>query len=460
VVAAVFAGVLIAFSSRYGYHRDELYFIAIGGHPAFGYVDQPPLVPLLAHAMDVLGGHHLWIFRLPSALAGAAIVLLTGMIAREFDAGRRAQLVAAVSVAVSGVLIGVSHLMSTTTYDMLLWTVISYLVIRGIKRDGPVWVVAGLAAGVALEVKTLPAFFLFALLVGLVLVGPRHVLGSRWLWTGAVLALLIWLPNLWWQAVHDWPQFKLAKAIAAGHSGSSTSRAAFVPTLLLQFGPPLVPFWIAGLVRLARERAWRFFAVAYVVLLVIFLVTAGKPYYLAGLYPVLFAAGAEPMLRWLRVAVVLIVAEALVTPLIVLPIVPVGTLHDTPIVAMNYDAGETVGWPRFADQVGDAARSAHAVVITQNYGEAGALLHYRPDVDGVYGAQNSMWDLGTPHGDRAVAVGFDITDLAPWFGSVRRIAKIDNGEHVDNDEQGGPVYLCVGPITSWRTIWPKLRALS
>jgi 4-amino-4-deoxy-L-arabinose transferase-like glycosyltransferase len=475
VLAGAVAVALVATSWRYGYHRDELYFIAIGGHPDFGYVDQPPLIPLLAHGLDVAGGHSLVVLRLPSALAGGLIVLVTGLTAREFGAGRGGQLLAAGAMAVSGILLGASHVLSTTTFDLLAWTVLIWLVVRALRDDGPVWLLAGLTAGVALEIKTLPIFLLFALLIAVLAAGPRAALGSRWLWLGALLAVVLWLPNLVWQARNGWPQLQLSSSIAAGNSGSSEPRALFVPMQFLLIAPPLAPVWLIGLWRLARDRrlaTWRCLPVAYVVLVVVFVATGGKPYYLCGMYPALLGAGAGPVWQWARTAArrTVIVAAAAVTgaisALVSLPIVPPSALHATPIVAMNYDAGEQVGWPRFADALARAYDAlpagvrSHAVVLTQNYGEAGALLRYRPGLP-TYSGHNSMWDLAAPPRSTAtvLAVGYDASQLRRWFADVRPVARFDNGEDLDNDEQGDVIWQCESPHRPWARLWPALRHL-
>jgi 4-amino-4-deoxy-L-arabinose transferase-like glycosyltransferase len=475
-IAAAFTAVVLVTSDWYGYHRDELYFIAIGGHPAFGYVDQPPLVPLLAHALDAVSGHSLVWLRLPAAIAGALVVVVTGLIAREFGGGRPEQLLAAVSICGSGFVLGTSHLLSTATFDLLGWTTLLWLVIRALRDDGPAWLLVGLVAGVDLEIKTLPAFLLFALVVGVLAAGPRRVFASRWLWSGAVLALGLWLPNLIWQATHDWPQLHLATSIAQGNSGSSEPRSLFVPFQFLLMGPPLAPVWLAGLWRLTRDRSlalWRCIAVAYPVLVVIFLATGGKPYYLAGIYPVLFAAGAAPTLRWMRAAgrrsaaVTAIAVSIAVSAVVALPIVPACVLHDTPIVAMNYDAGEQVGWPRFAATVTraytalPAAQRADAVVLTGNYGEAGAVLHFAPAIPRVYSGHNSLWDYGPPPAATrtVLVIGYPEDDVRSWFRSVRPAARIDNGVHLDNDEQGATVWLCTDPVRSWTRLWPDMRNL-
>ena len=342
-VAGAFTVVLLAVSARYGYHRDELYFLMIGRHPAFGYVDEPPLVPLLAHAVDAVSGHSLFWLRVPAAVAGGLVVLTTGLITREFGGGRGAQVLSATLMAISSATLAVSHLASTSVYDQLGETLLTWLLVRALRDGGRVWLIVGLVAGVALEVKTLPVFLLFAVLVGVLAVGPRGQLRSPWLYAGGLIALALWTPDLVWEAQHHWPQLTLSKAIADGQSGSSQPRAVFLPFQALMTGPPLVPAWVAGLVALWRSpalRPWRGFTIAWAVLVVLFIATGGKPYYLASTYPVLYAAGAAPTLRWIgtvrwrRVLVaVTFTISLLVSATITLLLVPVSVLHSTPVLA-------------------------------------------------------------------------------------------------------------------------------
>ena len=175
--------------------------------------------------------------RLPSALAAACVVVLTGLLAREFGGGRAAQLLAAASMAVSAILLAVGHLLSTTTFDLLGWTALSWLLVRGLRDGGPVWLAAGAVAGVALENKLSPAFLLGAVLGGVLAVGPRAALRSPWPWAGGLAALVLWAPNLAWQAGHGWPQLDLARAIAGGSSGTSEPWFLFVPYQLVLISP-------------------------------------------------------------------------------------------------------------------------------------------------------------------------------------------------------------------------------
>ncbi|MFD2092058.1 glycosyltransferase family 39 protein [Blastococcus deserti] len=477
-LAGGLALLLVAFAGRYGYHRDELYFLRAGRELAFGYVDQPPLTPLLARAMDALAPGSLVALRVPSALAAGLTVLLTGLLAREFGAGRGGQLLAAGCMAVSGILLITGHLLSTTTFDLLAWTALSLLLVRALRDGGPVWLLAGAVAGIALQNKVQPAFLLGAVVLGLLVVGPRTALRSRWPWLGGLLALAVWAPNLVWQAANGWPQLELAEAIAAGSSGTSEPWYLFVPFQLVLVSPLLVPVWAVGWWRLARDpelRTWRVFAVAYAVLVVVFVLTGGKPYYIAGLYPVLLAAGAQPVLAWVRRGAGRLRAGLLAAALALslgidatlgLPLVPVERLADTPVTDISYDAGEQVGWPALAAAV-ERARDelpadARVVVLAGNYGEAGAVDRYTPGLGPAYSGHNSYWTWGPPpeEADAVVAVGVPEDRLARWFGEVRVAGRVDNGVGLDNDEQGTEILTATGRRLPWSEIWPELRRLA
>ncbi len=474
-VSVAVAALLLAFAGRYGYHRDELYFLRAGRELAFGYVDQPPLTPLLARAMDELFPGSLAGLRLPSALAAGLLVLVTGLIARELGGGRTAQLLAAASMAVSSVLLIVGHLLSTTTPDLLAWATLSWLLVRALRDGGPVWVVTGAVAGVALQNKVQPAFLLAAVVLGVLAVGPRSALRSPWPWLGGLLALAVWAPNLVWQAANGWPQVELAEAIAGGSSGTSEPWYLFVPFQLVLVSPLLVPVWVAGWWRLARDpalRTWRSLAVAYVVVALLFLLTGGKPYYLAGFYPVLLAAGATPVVAWTRrgarrvrsgLVVAALALSLLIDGAIGLPVVPVERLADTPIPDVNYDAGETVGWPRLAARVREARDrvDGRVVVLTGNYGQAGAVDRFAPDLAPAYSGHNSYWTWGPPpeDADTVIAVGIDRERLVAWFGDVEDAGRVDNGVGLDNDEQGTPILVATDRRLPWSEIWPQLRRL-
>lgn len=464
-VAGAVTGVLLAVAAGYGYHRDELYFLQAGRHLAFGYVDQPPLTPLVARVATELFGDSLVGPRLFPAVAAGLTVLLTGLLAREFGGDRGAQVFAAACTAVAAYPVAVGHLLSTSAFDLLAWTAVSWLVVRALR--GGSWVAVGVVAGIGLQNKALVAFLLFGLLAGLLLAGPRSILRTPGPWLAGGIALLLWSPFLVWQARHGWPMLALSEAIAGGSSGSSEPWWLFVPFQFVLVGVLLVPVWVAGWWRLARDPAYRAFPAAYVVLAVVFLVTGGKPYYLAGLYPVLLAAGADPVLRWasrpgrrvLLGAALAVTAAA--SAVLMLPLVPARDLAATPIPAIYGEAGEQVGWPELAATVDRVhATVPDAVVLTRNYGQAGAIDRF--GTGPAYSGHNAYadWRVPADTATTAVVVGYDEATLRGWFGSVEPAARIDNGVGLDNDEQGTPVWVCRDRLAPWAQLWPQVRHIS
>ncbi len=482
MVAGCVVTLLVATAGRYGYHRDELYYLAAGRHLAWGYPDQPPMVALLARLMWQVAHGSVLVLRIPSALAAAAVVALTGLLTRELGGQRAAQLLAAASMAAAALLLGTGHILSTTTYDLLFWALLLWLVVRILRTgDRRLWIVVGVVAGIGLLNKDLVAFVMAAVAAGIGIAGPRRRLASPWPWLGAAVAAVLWAPYLFWQARHGWPQWQVGRAVAAGSSGTSEPRALFVPFQLGLVSPYLAPIWIVGLIRLFRDptlRWCRAIGWAYALLAVLFLALGGKPYYLGGMFPVLLAAGAQPSVDWarrgrarLRHAVLgaALVLSAAGSVLIILPVVPLGELYRTPIVSVNYDAGETVGWPTYVHQIAvvfqqlPPASRARAAIVTSNYGEAGAIDRYGAafGLPSAFSGHNAYWYWGPPpaSADTIVAVGFSRDFLDRSFGDIRLAARLDNHLRIANDEQGAAVWVCSQPRGSWPALWPRFRSL-
>jgi hypothetical protein len=478
LIAGTVVVVLVAFASGYGYHRDELYFLAAGQHLDWAYADQGSFVPLIARAMSELAPDSLTMLRLPSAFAAGTTVLLTGLLARELGGRPRAERVAAACAAVGVIVLFSGHLLSTSTFDLLVWTAVTWLAIRALRRgEDRLWLLAGVVLGVGLMNKPLPAFLALGLLAGVVVSGPRHLLRNPYVWSGAAIAVLLWSPWLIWQADHGWPQIDVSRSIAAGNSTSSEPWWAIVPFQLLLVSPFLAPVWIAGLVRLFRDpavRQFRFLAWAWVVLAIVFMATGGKPYYLAGLLPALIGAGAVAVDGWLergrrkarRAALITaIAASALIGGTISLPVLP--TTSAGPVVAVNGDVGETIGWPEFADTVAHVYRGLPtangAVILTGNYGEAGAIDRFGPalGLPQAYSGHNAFGDWGPPPNDSkpVITVGLGSHEMARNLRSCGVAGRIDNGADIDNDEQGTRVFVCRGPRRPWSEEWPALRHL-
>lgn len=472
-VVVVQAAVLAALSGRRGFHRDELYFMAAGDRPDWGYVDQPPITPLLARLSTFLFDDSPTGLRVVAILLGVATVVVAALIAREFGgAGSRpsSTVFTAVATALSSFVLVVSHMLSTSTVDLFVWTLILLFAVRLLRTgDGWWWVPLGVATAAGIANKWLVLLLIAALGISVLVVGPRSVLRTWWLAAGVVVCLALSAPILVWQWVHDFPLLTVAAGISA--DDGAENRIMFVPMQFILLSPVLVPVWIAGLVRLWRAPEFRAIALSYPVLCVLTLVTGGKPYYSMPLLVVLVAAGAAPTLRWLRAHRKAVpfaaLAAALATAISVvvsLPLVPTTALG--PVLAVNKEQGEEVGWPELAASVSQvwqqipAEQRATAVIFTRNYGQAGAIEEFgaAQGLPKPYSGHMSYWDWGPPPdsmtGPVVLVGGVDNSSL---LTGCRVVGTHDNGIGLENDEQGTRISLCAGTSAPWSGVWPELR---
>ncbi|BCJ36857.1 hypothetical protein Athai_43600 [Actinocatenispora thailandica] len=476
-VALALVGVLLALATRYGYHRDELYFRLLGRHLAAGYVDQPVGTPALARLTTGLFGDNLVALRLPAALAAAGTALLAAALAAEFGAGRRGQLLAAIGTATGVFPLVDGHVLVTSAIDAPIWLGTILCSVRALLRDPRWWLAAGAVAGVGLLNKQLIVLLAIGLAAGLAAVGPRRTLRDRYLWLGVALAAVLGAPSIVYQVTHGFPQLAMASALSS--HGGTENRIEFVPFQLVLLGPLLVPIWWAGLRALARRPAWRpvrCLVVAYPVAGLIALVGGGRADYVIGLVVAFFAIGcavldAPPTVpaghwrRWLRLAAVAVAVDAVVAALISLPVLPVRWAGRTPIPALNPAMRDAVGWPAYVRQVEAVYRSvpdpAATALLTGNYGEAGAIDRYGTGLPAVHSGQNELWEQGPPpdSGTAAVVVGIAPEQLPGVFGHCEVRDRLDNGVGVDNEEQGRPILYCTGRTAPWPTLWPRLRHL-
>lgn len=472
VPAAVTQAVVLTVASLgYGWHRDELYFRMLP--PAWGYVDQPPLVPFLARTLAGVVDQP-WAVRTPATLASAVSVLLVGLLARELGGGRGAQALAAWGYAFSAMPLMLGHLLLTSTLDQAFWLGATLAAVRAVRAGDRWWLAVGAVVGVASWSRLLVAVLGLALVTGLLLLGPRRVFRTPWLWAGGAVAALLAAPNLVYQATHDWPQLAMGQALAQNNAGEVRTLA--LPLLLIMLGPVLAVVWgvgLAWLLRVPRRHEVGFLVVAFGVLVAFTLASGAQPHYPVHLLTVMYAAGCVPVARWLATrarwrrafgaGLVLNAAFALV---LALPVVPLGVLGRTPVPALGPLVGDQVGWPAYVGQVARAWRAVsagrHAAVVTSNYGEAGAIARLGPalGLPMPHSGHNALADRPPAADvDAVVLVGWQAPHLAGLFARCDVVARLDNGLGVDNEEQGAPVAVCTGPVADWATLWPRFRHL-
>ena len=477
LIAAAFVAVELAFSSRYGFMQDELYFIVAAHHLAFGYVDQPPLAVLLTRITDILGVSPTAI-RIAPALAGGATVVLTARQAALFGAGRTGRVLAALAMACSPVLLGADRVANTTPWDLLAWTVVVVCISTALLQDRPRWWLgAGVAAGLGLQDDNIVLLLLAVLAVGIFCSVQRPVLRTWWPWLGSAIALVIWAPNLIWQATHGWPQLAMSAALHR-ENDSAGAYVAGLPEQLLLAGLLVSPLIVAGFIRLWQTAELRFLAIATALVVIYVLVwVPGKGYYTGGLAPAVLAAGAAAAERWaarghrpgarngLLVAAPLV--GLIVAMIAVFPILPVTDVHKLPAsVQQSSQVGDTVGWPQLTAAVvaQDAALTGSGerptAIFTGYYGEAAGIQVFdgHDHLPPVLSGHNAYWMWGPGSAaDRTVLTVDALGQLRPYFASCRLLTTFNPPYHVQNNWTDIQIGVCTRPVASWHAIWPHLK---
>jgi hypothetical protein len=471
-LAAAKTALQLAVAGRYGWHRDELYYVDAGRHLDLGYVDFPPVTPLLSRVATAVAGDSLVGLRSLSALAGAGVVVVVALLARELGGSRRAQVLAAFLGATCPVLLGADAMFQTVPFDQLCWAVLALLSVRALSSGSRVrWLAVGLAAGIALQTKYTAVLLLAGLAAGLVATGAgRRHLRTPGPWLAGAVALAVLAPNLWWQARHGWPSVDFFSG-GEGYEPGETGPGQYLGELLLVVGPASLVLCAAGWRLLARDRRWSPLAVAAGVVVVGFLATGGKSYYAAPIAFLLYGAGAVAASRWRWPARWSVVGGALVTLLVagpyILPLAGEGSMVERGLYELREDYAEQVGWPELAAEVSAAVRAlpaderASVAVLAANYGEAGAIERFGgEDVPPVVSAHVShrFWVTDEDRTARTlVVVGYPRSWLAPRCADVARVGTVTNDAGVPNEEAGGPVFRCRLPGTL-ADLWPDVLA--
>jgi hypothetical protein len=480
-------------NGRYGYFRDELYYIACGRHLAFGYVDQPPLSILLLRLSQILFGNSLFAIRFFPALAGAATVALTGLIARELGGRGWASALACAASLCALFNLAVGNFFSMNAFEPLLWMGCIYVVVRVINGGLPkLWLWLGALLGLGLENKHSTVFFAAGIFVALLLTPERRYLTGKWIWFGGLIAFAIALPNILWEAQYHWPTYELLSNIAQSEKNVALSPAQFILQQIVFMNPGTLPLWFAGLFWLFGShdgRRYMALGIIYLVMLAEFIVLHGKSYYLAPAYPMLFAAGAVAVerifatrLKWLKpgLLVLTLATGALFAPLAVPILAPgklVAYMRAIRLEPPRTETSHTAQLPQvFADQfgweemVGSVAHVYHhlrpedrkrAAIFCQNYGEAGAIDFFGPKLGlpaAISGHQNYfLWGPRDWTGEVVLVLDTRDDDEREQFASVEDLGQIVSSPWAMPFERRMHIYLCRDLKISVHEFWPRVK---
>jgi hypothetical protein len=496
VPAAAAAAALVvhlACGDRYGVFRDEMYFLACGRHLAWGYVDQPPVIAVLARSAAGLAGTTVMGLRWPAYLAHAATIALTARLAARLGGGSVAQALAAVMALASPALLGATHLLTMNAFEPLLWTSTALSVHRAVdgdRRGG--WLLAGACAGIGLLNKYSIALWVLALLAGLVATPARRALASPWLLAGAALAAALALPNFVWQAQRGFPMLELL-----GHMGEKNTEfgwLGYATEVAYEQNPVTAFVWIAGLLSLLRDRpagrCW--FGLAFLAVAIGIGLLRGKPYFLAPAFPTLLAAGACAMARAGRptraaiaTGAVALLSGALAAPF-ALPILspPVyraflarlGMHGNAPREKLDVGAplpsffADQFGWPALVASVAVARDAlapglrARAAVFAQDYGIASAIDLYGPrfGLPPATSGHNNYWYWGPPPDDATAVLLVGPLDrehavARRLCGKLEPVGETPSSEWNMPYERRRPIFACTDLVAPFSSAWRNLR---
>jgi len=497
------------FNNRYDYFRDEFDYMACGNHLAWGYVDQPPLIPFLIHICRAILGDSLRSIRFIPAVASSLLLVQTALLAREFGGRRFALLLSAIAVLIAPQYLSNGSLLGTNCLEPNLWMGCAYFVVLAIKRDNPrYWLWFGVVAGIGLQEKYSIALFGFGIVVGLLLTPQRRVFLNPWIWIGGFVAFLIFLPNLLWNIHNQWPFVQLMHNIRAAGRDVVLPFPQFFFQQILLIDPITAPIWIRGLIALFVSQAlkpYRVLGWCYLVCFTVFFVLHGKNYYLSPIYPMLLAAGAVSIeaaierrkiasaeaesvrvspnrLVWLKpvIIVLLLASGAHLAPLVVpilspdkflaylkyLPMKPPVMEHGHERAPLPQWYSDQFGWEEIVAETAKAynqlapAERPGCGIFAQNYGQAGAIDFFGPryGLPPALSGHQTYWLWGPRgySGNCLVVLGDTRERLEELFEHVEYV-----GTSADNPfalEKEIAVYICRGAkFGSLEKIWPQLK---
>ena len=480
-VSIAIVAVHLAGGGRFGFHRDELATLDDARHLAWGYVAYPPLTPFFGRISLALFGTSVEGFRFFSVLAQAAAVFFTGLMARELGGRRGAQIFAATAAVPIALVAGA--LMEYVSFDYLAWVLTAYFTVRMLQwREPRWWIAIGGAIGIGMMTRYSIPFLIAGLGAGLLFSDARKLLATKWIWYGAAVALLIFLPNLIWQVKHDFVTLDFLRNIHARDIRIGRAEGFFTDQIKLTL--LRLPLWIAGLwFYLFSEAGKRFRALAwmYFVPLALLALAKGRGYYLVAAYPMLYAAGSVWGEQWVQslrrhvtgglraIAWTALAVDIAVAFAVALPLSGPDSAWWKFASKANGDLREEVGWPELVETIAHirdslpASERTRTGILAGNYGEAGAINLYGPryGLPSAISGINSFWQrgYGDPPPDIVIALGFSRQFLERNFATCELAGHASNRYGVENEETSDypGIFVCRGLRQSWPEFWKTFR---
>ena len=444
-------------TTRLEHHRDEVYFIAASKRLAASYVDFQPVTPLLLRIERMLFGESLVGLRMIPALAGALVIVLGVLIARELGGDRRAQILTAFTMLVAPMFIGMNSTLNTVSLETPAWMLVALVTARLLRtRDERLWVALGAAAGLALLVKFTMMAYVGSLGLAVLATPMREAIRSKWLWIGGVVGAVMIAPSIIWQFGNDLAVVEFVSNQGGGGAVLGLrGRLGYLASLVILPGIVAVLLYIPGLVWLWRNRTFRTIGLAHGIALVAFFIASGKGYYAFPAIAVLLCAGSVAVIerrdRYPRVLMAGVAVSLLMSLLFVVPIAPLSVYRDNPDLAEGAEIGERVGWMQFARTIARIKRSLpaaerdRAVMVGDNYSlPTAAELHgVSPAVSGHNSAY--LWWPRIPRDHVAIVVGFARREVQTWYRDVERVGTVRNSLGIRNYDWGAPILVARGP---------------
>ena len=475
---------------HYGYFRDELYYLDLARHLDWGYVDAAPLIAVYAKVALLMGGS-LAALRILPALAGAALIALTMVIARELGGGRYAQLLAGFAILLCPAILSVDSLLTMNAFEPLFWMGCIWVVARILRTgDSGLWLWFGILAGLGLENKHSTLSFGFAVTVALLLTRHRREFARPWIWIAGAIALALFLPNIVWQIRHHFPTIEDLANVRREGKNVVLGPLAFVKEQIIDMHPILLPVWLSGLVWFLRDRRWRVLGLTFAVFFVLMEVAHAKNYYVFPIYPMLFAGGAVVIDRTIdqrlatRAALVRTTTRAALVAIILLtalPAIPLVTWMLPPERLLAYQnaisfkpakaevhhesllpqpVADQFGWPEMVREVAAIYNSlppedrAQTGIWAGNYGEAGAINQFGPQygLPRAWSRHQNHWYWGPPPQvyKNLIVIQWSYEDVRDNCTSFQAF---EHYERFGMGEENAPMYLCRGVTFDIQKIW-------